>query len=152
MEFETCNMLPKSMKDYKDISLDELIKIRSMESKLRKLNNTEDISLEINSQHKINDIVDNAIKQSKIVKLLSQNKIKNIPFNKKIEKLSMRKEEYFDLDPQIQNNDDTIVELDKYTSPPMETDKMTYEQHEQKHKDEMNDLLKSVVFSNKKNK
>ena len=152
MRFETCYMLPKSFKDYKDISLDELKKIRSTEAKLKKLNNSENISLQINSHHQMKDIIDNAIKQSKIVAPFSKDKIKNIPINKKVERTIMRKEEYFDLDPQPQSKDAAIVILDKFKNKPSDNAELSYEDHEQKHKDEMNALLQSIVFPDKDNK
>ena len=152
MKFETCYMLPKSFKDYKDISLDELKKIRSAEAKLKKLNNSENISLQINSHHQMKDIIDNAINQSKIVAPLSKNKIKNIPINKKIERTIMRKEEFFDLDPQTQSKDAAVVILDKFKNKPSENGELSYEDHEQNHKDEMNAFLKSIVFADKDNK
>jgi hypothetical protein len=159
MKFDTCNMLEKSFKDYKDISLDELIKIRSTESKLKKLNNTENITLQINSHYQMKDIIENAVKQSKLVTHLSKNKIKNIPLNKKIEKNIIRQKEYFDLDPKQHCNDIHIVDLTKYQDETpdnacisKENYSMTYEEHEQKHKDEMNALLQSIVFSNKNDK
>ncbi|HEY8891409.1 MAG TPA: Mu transposase C-terminal domain-containing protein [Clostridium sp.] len=149
MQYETCNMLQKSLKDYKDISLDELIKIRSTESKLKKLNNTENISLQINSHYQMKDIIDNAVKQSKVVASLSDNKTKNIPINKKIEKTIIRKEEYFDLDPKTKSNDTTVVNLDKYKNKPSDKDEITYEEHVQKHNNEMNDLLQSIILGDK---
>ena len=149
MQFETCNMLQKSLKDYKDISLDELVKIRSTESKLKKLNNTENISVQINSHHQMKDIIDNAVKQAKVVAPLSKGKIKNIPLNKRLERTIMRKEEYFDLAPQIQSNETPVVDLDKYKKLPPDKGELSYEEHEQKHKDEMNALLQSIVFSDK---
>jgi len=152
MEFETCYMLPKSFKDYKDISLDELRKIRSTESTLKKLNNSENISLQINSHHEMMNIVDNAIKQSKVVAPLSKDKIKNIPINKKMERTIMRKEEYFDLDPQIQSRDPAVVILDKFKNKSSDNVELSYEDHEQKHKDDMNAFLQSIVFSHKDNK
>jgi hypothetical protein len=152
MQFETCNMLPKCLKDYKDISLDELLKIRSTESKLKKINNTENISVQINTHHQMKDIINNAIKQVNVVAPLSKYKIKNIPLNKKIEKAIMRKEEYFDLSPQVQSNDATVVNLDKYKNEPSDIAEMTYEVHEQKHKDELNTLLQNIIFSNEDNR
>jgi hypothetical protein len=152
MHFETCHMLPKCLKDYKDVSLDELVKIRSTESKLKKLNNTENISVQINSHHQMKDIIDNAVKQSKVVAPLSENKLKNIPLHKKVEKTIMRKEEYFDLDPQIQSNDTTILSLDQYKNVLAYNNELSYEEHEQKHKDEMNALLQNIVFSNNNSK
>ncbi|MFT8313672.1 MAG: Mu transposase C-terminal domain-containing protein [Clostridium sp.] len=153
MQFETCTMLEKSLKDCKDISLDELIKIRSTESRLKKLNNTENISVQINSHHQMKDIIDNAVNQSKMVENSSKNKLKNIPVNKKIEKTIIRKEEYFDLDPQKRSNDAPIVNLDKYKSKASNNsniskndDEMTYEEHVQKHNDEMNVLLQNIIF------
>lgn len=153
MQFETCTMLEKSLKDCKDISLDELIKIRSTESRLKKSNNTENISVQINSHHQMKDIIDNAVNQSKMVENSSKNKLKNIPVNKKIEKTIIRKEEYFDLDPQKRSNDAPIVNLDKYKSKASNNsniskndDEMTYEEHVQKHNDEMNVLLQNIIF------
>ncbi|MBU3175383.1 transposase family protein [Clostridium estertheticum] len=152
MQFETCNMLPKSIKDYEDVSLDELIKIRSTESKLKKLNNTENISLQINSHHQMKDIIDNAVKQSTVLAPLSQDKTKNIPINKKIEKAIMRKEEYFDLDTQTQNSEASVLSLDKYKNKTSDNYEITYEEHAQKHNDEMNDLIKSIILGDKEDK
>jgi transposase InsO family protein len=154
MQFETCNMLPKSLKDYNDISLDELLKIRKTESKLKKLNNTENISLQINSHHQMKDIIDSAIKQSKMVSSLSKNKIKNIPVNKKIERKMMREEEYFDLDPSKTDEEAPVVNLEDYKSrsddsPSGNEHELTYEEHVKKHNDEMNVLIQSIILGEK---
>lgn len=157
MQFETCTMLEKSHKDYKDISLDELVKIKCAESKLKKLNNTENISTQINYHHDMKNIIDSAVKQSKMLSSLTDNKIKDIPKNKKLEKAIMRKEEYFDLEPQNEINNTHVVALDKYinksdTSHTSKNDvDTTYEEHVKQHNDEMNALLKSIIFEQQKN-
>lgn len=159
MSFETCNMLEKSFKDFNDISLDELIKIRSFESKLKKMNNTENISLQINAHHDMKNIIDNAVKRSKKESKLSKRKLMQIPLNKKIEKAIMRREEYFDLDPKKQVNNTSIIDLEKFKVPLLTNDsssntdpKTTYDEHNKKYNDENNDLLESIIFGDSENK
>lgn len=159
MNFESCNMLEKSFKDYKDISLDELIKIRSYESKLKKMNNTENISLQINAHHDMKNIIENALKQSKNESKLSKGKIlKQIPINKKIEKMIMRREEFFDLGPKKQVNAAKIIDLDEInhssltnTSSEKANDKKSYAELNKKFNDENNALLESIIFGDKEN-
>lgn len=149
MQYEICNMLPKSAKDYKDISLDELLKIRSYESKLKKLNNTNNITTHINYNNQLNEIINNAVKKSAIVAHLSKDKIKNISVNKIIEKAIMRKEESFKLDSEISSKNTTPVSLNKHFNKPLSNDEITYEEHVQKQHDEMNALLQKIISENK---
>lgn len=158
MKFETCNMLYKSLKDYKDLSLDELKKIRSNESKLKKINNTDNISIQINSHHQMKNIIDRALKQAKSVSPVSENKVKNISANKKIERKCIRREEYFDLDSTKIENEAHIANFDDYKNTGNDNTNMqnesvlTYEEHSKKHTEEMNSLLQSIIFSENQNK
>lgn len=56
------------------------------------------------------------------------------------------------MDPQKHSNDATVISLDNPKTDPSDNDELTFEDHEQNHKDEMNALLQNILFNNKDNK
>jgi hypothetical protein len=145
MEYETCNMLPKSRENYKNIMFDELKAISSFESRIVTNYNTEDMSYEINSDNEMEKIINTALKKSKAVSQLSEGKTKGIRGNKQLEKQMMREEEYFDLENEQDqsHSNETMSEMSESSS--VGEDNVSYIEDDKKYRNELDNLLRGLI-------